>query len=234
MALTDVDVKALEEKAEQIRETIITMLVAAGSGHTAGPLDMADIFAAFYSHILKQDPKNPDWPERDRLILSNGHIVPVRYAAMAHAGICLVGAGSLTPQGIAGSIYHAYAQGIALAALFLLVGALEHRVGLRDVMRFGGLASEIPVFSSVFGVALLASMGVPGLAGFWGELLAIMGAFPNNRATPTPLRRWAPRRSSWVKRSRRVLISSARMRRGDCCGSRTRCPRSPSPSSARS
>ena len=86
MALTDVDVKALEEKAEQIRETIITMLVAAGSGHTAGPLDMADIFAAFYFHILKQDPKNPDWPERDRLILSNGHIVPVRYAAMAHAG----------------------------------------------------------------------------------------------------------------------------------------------------
>jgi len=76
----------LESKAEAIRETIITMLVAAGSGHTAGPLGMADIFAAFYFHILQHDPQHPDWEERDRLILSNGHIVPVRYAAMAHAG----------------------------------------------------------------------------------------------------------------------------------------------------
>lgn len=86
MALTDADIQALEEKAEAIRETILDMLVAAGSGHTAGPLGMADIFAAFYFHILKHDPKNPEWEERDRLILSNGHIVPVRYSAMAHAG----------------------------------------------------------------------------------------------------------------------------------------------------
>jgi len=62
------------------------MLVAAGSGHTAGPLGMADIFAALYFHVLVHDPKNPDNPHRDRLVLSNGHIVPVRYAAMAHAG----------------------------------------------------------------------------------------------------------------------------------------------------
>ncbi|HQT83226.1 MAG TPA: transketolase, partial [Candidatus Paceibacterota bacterium] len=86
MALTDEQVHALEKQAEAIRETIITMLVAAGSGHTAGPLGMADVFAAFYFHILKHDPANPDWEERDRLILSNGHICPVRYAAMAHAG----------------------------------------------------------------------------------------------------------------------------------------------------
>lgn len=86
MALTDSEVLALEEKAEAIRETIVNMLVAAGSGHTAGPLGMADIFAALYFHVLKHDPKKPDWEERDRLILSNGHIVPVRYSAMAHAG----------------------------------------------------------------------------------------------------------------------------------------------------
>jgi len=85
MAVTDEEVLKIEEKAEQIRETIIEMLVAAGSGHTAGPLGMADIFAAFYFHILKHDPQHPEWEERDRLILSNGHIVPVRYAAMAHA-----------------------------------------------------------------------------------------------------------------------------------------------------
>ena len=84
--LTEDDQKRLEQKAVEVRETVIRMLVEAGSGHTAGPLGMADIFAAFYFHILAHDPKSPDWPERDRLILSNGHITPVRYAAMAHAG----------------------------------------------------------------------------------------------------------------------------------------------------
>ena len=84
--LTEEKVHELELKAEAIRETIINMLVAAGSGHTAGPMGMADIFAALYFYVLNQQPGNPAWDERDRLILSNGHIVPVRYAAMAHAG----------------------------------------------------------------------------------------------------------------------------------------------------
>ncbi len=86
MIVGEQKIKELELKAEAIRETIIEMLVAAGSGHTAGPLGMADIFSAFYFHILNHDSKHPEWEERDRLILSNGHIVPVRYAAMAHAG----------------------------------------------------------------------------------------------------------------------------------------------------
>ncbi len=86
MALVEKEVLFLEKKAEEIRETILSMLVAAGSGHTAGPLGMADMFSAFYFYILKHDPKNPEWEERDRLILSNGHTVPVRYAAMAHSG----------------------------------------------------------------------------------------------------------------------------------------------------
>ena len=86
MPPTDEKLKELGEKAKTIRETVIRMLVAAGSGHTAGSLGMADIFAAFYFHILKHDPKRPDWEERDRLILSNGHICPVLYAAMAHSG----------------------------------------------------------------------------------------------------------------------------------------------------
>jgi len=86
MSLTDTETQALKERAKDIRETIIKMLVAAGSGHTAGSLGMADIFAVFYFHILKHDPKNPDWEERDRLVLSNGHICPAQYAAMAHSG----------------------------------------------------------------------------------------------------------------------------------------------------
>lgn len=84
--LTDAEANLLAAKANEIRQTIIEMLVAAGSGHTAGPLGMADIFTALYFHVLVHDPKNPDNPQRDRLILSNGHIVPVRYAAMAHSG----------------------------------------------------------------------------------------------------------------------------------------------------
>jgi transketolase len=62
------------------------MLVDAGSGHTAGPLGMADVFSALYFRVLKHDPRRPAWQERDRVYLSNGHIVPVRYAAMAHSG----------------------------------------------------------------------------------------------------------------------------------------------------
>ncbi len=86
MALTDEQIKNLELTANNIRMSIIDMLEDAGSGHTAGPLGMADIFTALYFYIAKHDPKNPEWIDRDRIILSNGHIVPVRYATMAHAG----------------------------------------------------------------------------------------------------------------------------------------------------
>lgn len=84
--LSSDEVKKLEVKANEIRQSIIAMLTEAGSGHTAGPLGMADIFTLLYFGVLKHDPKNPDWEERDRLILSNGHICPVLYATMAHAG----------------------------------------------------------------------------------------------------------------------------------------------------
>jgi transketolase len=86
MPLHDEKVKFLEEKANHIRISIIDALLAAGSGHTAGPLGMADVFTALYFHLLKHDPKNPAWGERDRLVLSNGHICPVLYATLAHAG----------------------------------------------------------------------------------------------------------------------------------------------------
>ncbi len=79
-------VQFLEEMANHIRQDVIEMVAGAGSGHIGGPLGMADIFAALYFHILRHDPKHPEWPERDRLILSNGHICPVRYAAMARSG----------------------------------------------------------------------------------------------------------------------------------------------------
>ncbi|MEK7599934.1 MAG: transketolase [Patescibacteria group bacterium] len=76
----------LETIANEIREDIIRMLEHAGSGHSAGPLGLADIFTALYFDVMKYDPKNPDWDERDIFLLSNGHCVPVQYVAMAHAG----------------------------------------------------------------------------------------------------------------------------------------------------
>ena len=84
--LTDAKKIELGQIANNIRESIISMLLEAGSGHTAGPLGMTDVFTLLFFHILKHDPKNPDWEDRDRVVLSNGHICPVYYATMAHAG----------------------------------------------------------------------------------------------------------------------------------------------------
>jgi transketolase len=76
----------LDDKARDIREDIIRMLEEAKSGHSAGPLGLSDIFSALYFHILNIRPEEPEWPDRDIFLLSNGHCVPVQYAAMAEAG----------------------------------------------------------------------------------------------------------------------------------------------------
>lgn len=76
----------LKKKSNEIRQDVIKMLAEAGSGHPAGSLGLADVFTALYFYILNYDPKNPDWPDRDRFILSAGHVCPVLYAALAHAG----------------------------------------------------------------------------------------------------------------------------------------------------
>lgn len=81
-----IDEKKLELTANTIRQHIIEMLVEAGSGHSAGPLGMADVFTALYFEVLNIDPKNPRWEGRDRLVLSCGHICPVWYATLAQRG----------------------------------------------------------------------------------------------------------------------------------------------------
>lgn len=85
-ALDDHTRTELQIKANEVRQSIIESLVEAGSGHTAGPLGMTDIFTALYFHLLRHRPDDPSWDDRDRVVLSNGHICPVLYAAMAHAG----------------------------------------------------------------------------------------------------------------------------------------------------
>ena len=78
-------IKQLKRKANEIRQDIVKMLLKASSGHSAGPLGMADIFTALYFSVLQHNPKKPLWEDRDRVILSNGHICPVLYATLAHA-----------------------------------------------------------------------------------------------------------------------------------------------------
>ncbi len=85
-SITDYQVRRIEDVANLLRQEVIHMLVEAGSGHVAGPLGMADIIATLYWRVLSHDPKDPDWAERDRFVLSNGHTCPILYAALAHAG----------------------------------------------------------------------------------------------------------------------------------------------------
>ncbi len=80
------NVKELRLKATDVREDIVKMLHEAESGHSAGPLGMADIFTALYFNVANIQPDNPEWAERDRIVLSNGHICPVLYSCMARTG----------------------------------------------------------------------------------------------------------------------------------------------------
>ncbi|MCH7803859.1 MAG: hypothetical protein IH937_07215 [Acidobacteria bacterium] len=80
------NIPALEVKTNVIRQDVIRILAKAGSGRTAGPLGIADIFTTLYFSVLRHNPQKSSWADRDRFILSNGHIVPILYATLAHAG----------------------------------------------------------------------------------------------------------------------------------------------------
>ncbi len=86
LVIHDKTVMELEERAAEMRRDLIKMLTHAGSGHSAGPLDLAEIFVTLYFHVMDYRVKQPRWKHRDRLYLSCGHVVPMQYVAMAHAG----------------------------------------------------------------------------------------------------------------------------------------------------
>lgn len=87
MSMHPATIREIKQHALNMRRNIITMLAEAGSGHAAGPLGLADIFAALYFNVLKYNPDDPSDPNRDILVLSAGHVVPVQYAALAEAGL---------------------------------------------------------------------------------------------------------------------------------------------------
>jgi NADH-quinone oxidoreductase subunit M len=109
----------------------------------------------------------------------------IAYASVSQMGFCLIGIGSLTPQGVAGCLFVMVSHGLVTSMLFLLAGALDDRAHTRSMRAFGGLAGETPLLAALAGLALMASLGLPGLSGFWGEALALLGAFPSHRAIAT-------------------------------------------------
>lgn len=85
--MSELTIGRLEERARELRQLVIRQVAAAGSGHVAGPLGFADVMAVLYFRILRLRPEEPDWPDRDLFVMSNGHYAPLLYAAMAMRGL---------------------------------------------------------------------------------------------------------------------------------------------------
>lgn len=106
----------------------------------------------------------------------------VAYSSVSHMGFVLLGIGALTPEGISGSFFHMLSHGLISGALFLIVGVLYDRTGDRKIENFSGLASQLPAYTAVVVIVFFASLGLPGLSGFVGEVLVLMGAFGSSNA----------------------------------------------------
>jgi NADH-quinone oxidoreductase subunit M len=105
----------------------------------------------------------------------------VAYSSISHMGFCLLGMAALTPAGIQAALVQMFNHGLVTSMLFTLVGVVYDRVHTRDIDKFGGLASEMPLYTAFIGFAFMASLGLPGLSGFWGEAMTFIGAFPRYR-----------------------------------------------------
>lgn len=105
----------------------------------------------------------------------------IAYSSISHMGLVLVGASSLNSAGLTGATMQMITHGFTTAALFLLVGVLQDRARTRDLREFGGLSAVVPRFTVLLSLALLGSMGLPGLAGFVSELHALIGGFQRYR-----------------------------------------------------
>lgn len=101
----------------------------------------------------------------------------VAYSSVSHMGFVLIGLAALTSQGASGAVFQMFSHGLLSPALFLLVGVIYDRTGNRQIENFSGLASQMPKFTVMVGLFFFASLGLPGLSGFVGELLVLLGAF---------------------------------------------------------
>ncbi len=104
----------------------------------------------------------------------------IAYSSVAHMGFVTIGTFTLTVQGVEGAIYMMLAHGIVSSALFLIVGVVYDRIHSREISAYGGLVHRMPAYSLIFMLFMLASVGLPGTAGFVGEFLILVGAFKAN------------------------------------------------------
>ncbi len=100
----------------------------------------------------------------------------VAYSSVSHLGFCVLGLVAMTPMGLSGGIYVMIAHGVATGGLFLCVGILKERRHTKKIKEFGGIAKKMPIFAAIFGLITFASVGLPGLNGFVGEFLSLIGA----------------------------------------------------------
>jgi NADH-quinone oxidoreductase subunit M len=101
----------------------------------------------------------------------------IAYSSVSHMGFCLLGMAALTPQGISGCVFQMFSHGIISPMLFLIAGVIYDRAHTREIAGFGGLAERLPEYTGMTGLAFMASLGLPGLAGFVGEILVFLGGF---------------------------------------------------------
>ncbi len=101
----------------------------------------------------------------------------IAFSSVGHMGFVMLGIATLTPEGINGAIFGMVAHGLITGMLFFLAGSIHERYHTREISELGGMLGQIPLFGSVFTYAAIASLGLPGLAGFWGEMLALFGSY---------------------------------------------------------
>jgi NADH-quinone oxidoreductase subunit M len=102
----------------------------------------------------------------------------VAYSSVSHMGYCLVGMAAMTQLGFNGAMMQMFNHGTITSMLFILVGVIYDRAHTREINKFGGMATQMPKYAAFFGFAFMASLGLPGLSGFIGEVLVFAGSFP--------------------------------------------------------
>ena len=111
----------------------------------------------------------------------------IAFSSVGHMGFVMLGIATLTDEGINGAIFGMVAHGLITGMLFFLAGSIHERYHTRDLAALGGVLKQIPRFGSLLTYAAIASLGLPGLAGFWGEMLALLGSYNPHPGLSTEL-----------------------------------------------
>ena len=101
----------------------------------------------------------------------------IAFSSVGHMGFVMLGIATLTPIGITAAVIGMVAHGVITGMLFFLAGSMQHRYHTREMARLGGNLKLMPILGGMLGFTAMASLGLPGLAGFWGEFMALLGSY---------------------------------------------------------